>query len=375
MKKIVEITRLFKPGPAVAWVMIFHLIWPASLFAQTASKQGSLPGGIPKGLQNVFSSVPKEGAVTEATVPSMGGDGGSVPFGPANQVHVLGQVKSPGTYRVGSSVRAAEAVAIAGGVAERGSLRNIELRQPGLPPAKIDLFRFFEQGDLGTNPFLQDNDVVFVPFKTKSIRIEGPVKKTGVFELGGETNVWDVIQLAGGFTVGASEKGEIVIVRYQQEKKQTIKVQNVAEELRRTPIQNGDIIVVPHIFTNDKEFDYAFPNLPTDDVFYPSYNDKVYVAGAVLQAGPFDYQGYLTPMDYINMAGPDPQKASLRKIQVMRPDGTRVKKVKHYALSPGDTILVPERKLTGGNVLSWYNTFASSLFTYVSLRSLMKDLD
>lgn len=289
------------------------------------------------------------------------------------QVHILGQVTTPGTYRVGPSVRAAEAIAIAGGVGERGAMRGVELRRYGKTQEKIDLFRFYEQGDLNANPFLQDNDVIFVPFRTQSIRVEGPVKKSGVFELAGEITVWDAIQLAGGFSVGVSQQSEVVIVRYENEKKQIIKIPNIAEELRRTAIENGDIIVVPHIFTKDKQFDYAFPNLPSDNVFYPSYNDQVFVAGAVVKEGPYEYQGHLTVHDYINLAGPDP-RGKLKNPWVSKPDGSRVRNVKKYKLNPGDTIIVPQKKLTGGNFLTWYNTFASSLFTFVSLRSLMKDL-
>lgn len=374
MKKIVEISRLFEPGSAVACFLILFLIWPFPMMAQTAPGRG-LPKGLPGGLESVLKGGQGSGTAQAESEKIQPGGSGGMSLGMENQVHVLGEVKSPGTYRVGASVRAAEVVASAGGIGERGSFRNIELRRLDLAVTRLDLFRFYSRGDLGANPFLQDNDVIFVPFKSKSVRIEGPVKKSGVFELAGETNVWDIIQLAGGFTVGAAQKDEIVVVRYENEKKQMIRVPNVTEELRRTPIQNGDIIVVPHIFTKNREFDYSFPNLPTDDVFYPSYNDQIFVAGAVLKPGSYDYEGHLAMLDYINMAGPDPKKASLKKIQVMRPDGTRVGKVNKHILSPGDTILVPERKLTGGNALSWYNTFASSLFTYVSLRSLIRDLN
>lgn len=376
MKKSIGKSRSFDPGGAVACLMTLFLVWPVPLFAQTAPMR-RMPGSLPSGIEDMLKKPAKNaaGSSSSPVTPTPGGSGSEVLIGLENQVHVLGQVKSPGTYHVGSSARAAEVIAIAGGIAERGSLRSVEVRRTASASMTVDLFRFFEQGDLNANPFLQDNDVIFVPFQTKSVRIEGPVKKPGVYELAGETTVWDIIQLAGGFTVGASQQGQVVMVRYEEEKKQTIRIANVAEELRRTPIQNGDIIVVPHIFTKGKEFDYSFPNLPTDDVFYPSYNDQIYVAGAVLKPGPYDYEGHLTAVDYMNMAGPDPVKAKTRRIRVVRPDGTEIKRVRKYTLSPGDTILVPEKKLTGNNVLTWYNTFASSLFTFVSLRSLIRDID
>lgn len=359
----------------LARFLIFLLLgfWPSSFFAQTAPNRGA-SGGIPSGIGSALINQERNISKTESVTFASGGGTPEVPQGTQNQVHVLGQVKAPGTYRVGSSVRAAEVVALAGGLTERGSMRNVEIRRSDLTLDKIDLFRFYEQGDLNVNPFLQDNDVIFVPFQTKSVRIEGPVKKSGIYELTGETNVWDAVQLAGGFTVGASEQGEIVVVRYENENKTMIKIPNVTEELKRTPLQNGDIVVIPHIFTKDKKFDYAFPNLPMDDVFYPSYNDQIYVAGSVIKPGSYQYQGHLSILDYINMAGPDP-KGNIKGIKILRPDGSEVKRVKKYTLNPGDTIVVPERKLTGSKTLTWYNTFASSLFTFVSLRSLIRDFN
>ncbi|MBI4224450.1 MAG: SLBB domain-containing protein [Deltaproteobacteria bacterium] len=356
---------------ATLLIITLTAFWPSVFWGQNG--KFSLPQNLEKALGSPTGKRIRATPASQEVSVSGGYSGEQSMMGMQYQIHVLGQVQKPGTYRFGPSVRVAEAIAMAGGMAERGGQRSIELRRSGSATEKIDLFRFYEKGDLNANPFLQDYDVIFVPFQARSVRIEGPVRKSGVFELAGEKNIWDVIQLAGGFTVGASEKGEVVVVRYENEKKRMIQVSNVAEELRRTPIQNGDIIVVPHIFTKNKEFDYAFPNLPTDDVFYPSYNDQVYVAGAVLKAGPYEYEGHLTVFDYINMAGPDP-KAKVKATRVMKPDGTEVHKIKKYALNPGDTIVVPNRKLTGTNALTWYNTFASSLFTFVSLRSLMKDL-
>lgn len=289
------------------------------------------------------------------------------------QIHVLGQVESPGTFRFGPSVRVAEAVAGAGNVIPGGSMRHIELRRGSDPARKIDLFRFVVYGDLNFNPFLQDNDVIYVPFAKNSVRIEGPVKKGGTYELVEEKNIWDVIQLAGGYASGASEDGEVVIVRYvESDKKELIKVANIQTELLKTELRGGDIIVVPHIFTKDKEFDYAFPELPADNIFYPSYNDNVFVIGAVTQPGSYPYNAHLGIMQYINMAGPG-ANSKIQSARVMATNGKVIRRPKGYTLNPGDTIVVPEKKLNGGNFLAWYNTFASTVFTAVALRSLLQN--
>lgn len=287
------------------------------------------------------------------------------------QIHVLGQIKQPGTYRVGPSVRVAETIAMAGGLAKTGSLRHIELRQ-GAAKKNVDLFRYIYEGDLNANPFLQDNDVVFVPFVSQSVRIEGPVKKAGIYELADESNVWDVVSLAGGFTNGVSESGDVVVVRYDEhEKKNLIKIPNIGTELEKIPVQTGDVIVIPHIFTRDKKFDYAFSDLPGGNIFFPTYNDNVFVTGAVAQTGPQDYNPVLGIRDYVGLAGPG-AKANIRRTRVLTADGRLIHNIKKYSISPGDTIVVPEKKMTTNNFLSWYNTLASTVFTGVALKSLVE---
>lgn len=301
--------------------------------------------------------------------PSGGGDMWGIA---GYQVHVLGQVARPGTYRLSPSVRLAEAISMAGGMTKQGSLRFIELKQGSGVKRTVDLFRYIYQGDLGANPFLQDNDVIFVPFASQNIRIEGPIKKSGVYELADEKNVWDIVELAGGFTAGVSEQEEVVVIRYvENEKKNLIRVPNVQTELEKVAVQGGDIIVIPHIFTKGKKFDYAFPELPSDNVFYPSYNDNVFVSGAVSQSGPYAYNPVLGIREYVGMAGPGSQ-ANIRGTRILTAEGRIIRNTKKYSLSPGDTIIVPEKKVTTSKVLSWYNTLASTVFTGVALKSLVE---
>ena len=299
---------------------------------------------------------------------SSGGGGGGV--GNDYQIYVLGQVVNPGTYHVGPSIRVAEAVNMAGGADKSGSMRSIQLREAGGKIRQVDLFNFLQNGDLKSNPFIEDNDVVFVPYIESTVRIEGPVKKPGVYELVNEQSVEDVVKLAGGFTMGASEKGEVVIVRYLEDQKNLIKIPNQLADLEKTPIRKGDIIVIPHIFTKNKKFDYNIGSLPFDNVFYPTSNENIFVVGAVTQGGAQAYNPNLGVQDYINIAGPTPL-ARISGSKIMMADGQIRHRTKKYILSPGDTIIVPEKKITVSNILSIYSTFTSTLFSGVALKALI----
>lgn len=357
-------------------LLVYFLVTSFILFPEFSFAQSKIEVmGILKDIKsNTAAGTSKDSSEKTKSTSSQSGGGGTFGggggFGGGGyQVHVLGQVINPGTYRTEPSVRVAEIVAMAGGVQDGGSLRHIELRRVGKASISIDLFLFAQKGNLEANPFLQDNDVVFIPFASQSVRIEGPVKSNGVYELAGEESVWDIVQLAGGYAAGASDRGDITIVRYHDDKKNLVHVPNVMTELRKTKILGGDIIVIPHMFTKGKEFDYNFAELPADNVFYPSYNSNVFVTGAVSQPGPLPYNAMLSIQEYVNIAGPT-QEAKIRSAHIMKANGKIVRNMKKYSISPGDTIIVPNKKLTAGNVLSWYSTFASTVFTGVALKSL-----
>ena len=281
------------------------------------------------------------------------------------QIHILGQVMQPGTYRLPPSTRLAEAIRSAGGVLNTGSQRQVELRRKS-GVERYDLLGFQLKGDLKDNPFLLDNDVIFVPFSEKNVQVVGPVKHPGTFELTSANNhLCDALELAGGFTPGVSIQEPIKIVRYADGKKQVLDVVNAGLELQNFNLQNGDIVIVPHVLGQGREYDYNVASLPADNVFYPSYNDNIYVLGAVAVPGAFSFNPHFVVQDFLSMAGVQ-KTASKHGVYILKADGVKVRRVmskKNYLLSPGDTIVVPERAFRSDNVIKWYSTITTSIIS------------
>lgn len=290
------------------------------------------------------------------------------------QVHLLGQVKRPGTYRLPPSTRMAEALTqFAGGLADNGSHRGVELRRNGRQQA-YDLFRFYMRGDLSNNPFLLDNDIIYVPFSKVNVQIQGPVKRPDTYELSArEQSVWDVVQLAGGFTVGAAHGSSVVVIRYEGGDKKLLEVATREHDLKAFELRNGDIIIIPHILTANRRFDYNISELPADHVFFPSFNDNVFVMGAVVMPGAYPFSPNYSLRDYVNMAGPD-RTAKTGSLRVVNTNGETVAgtRKKGFLLSPGDTIIVPNRSVTADNVIKWYNTVANTIITGFTVRELVR---
>ena len=288
----------------------------------------------------------------------------------AYQIHILGQVRHPGTYRLPPSTRMAEAIDMAGGLAPKGSMRKVELRRNNRTVRTYDLFAFLNDGRLDQNPFLLDNDEIFIPIAKTVISVQGPVNRTGVLELTHEGSLNDVVAVAGGYTVGVIKTEPITVVRYVNGKKVIYNVAMIDGDMANFEVKDGDIIVFPHVLTKGRKFDYNIAQLPNDTLFYPSFNDNVFVMGAVSQPGAYPFNPFYDPRHYINMAGAV-RYANLKKIKILDMNGKEIKYKEGYHLNPGDTVVVPYKAWTTDNVLKWYNTLASTVFTGFALKQLI----
>ncbi|GEM_PF-1005031 len=269
------------------------------------------------------------------------------------QVHILGEVNKPGTYRVSASTRLSEALERAGKILDRGSERRIELRRKEGGSRKVDILSFQLFGNLDANPYLLDNDVIFVPLKDKVVQIAGAVKRPNMYELLSEKTIEDVIHLAGGTSPGFGEGALIKLVRFEEGKKKVLEVQNTLESRKEFQLKNADAIVIPHILTKDKKFDYNLAALPGDSpLFYPSYDERVFVLGAVGRPGPLPFSPYYGVRQYLTLAGGTTKLAKSRKVKIINADGKTYKATSTININPGDTIVVPEKYLPPEGILS-----------------------
>jgi len=85
---------------------------------------------------------------------------------PANQVHVLGEVKTPGAYPYKYDMNLVGALSQAGGLTDVGVSDNILVVRGGLEKPMLiasNMKGFLEKADFSQNIRLQGGDVVYVP--------------------------------------------------------------------------------------------------------------------------------------------------------------------------------------------------------------------
>ena len=118
-------------------------------------------------------------------------------------VNVLGEVESPGTYRLSSFATVFHALYQAGGITEIGSLRQVRVMRRGEELAVVDVYRYIFEGRQDTDIALKEGDVILVPPYEVLAGISGFVRRPMYYELKPGEKIRSLIKYAGGFSGGA----------------------------------------------------------------------------------------------------------------------------------------------------------------------------
>jgi polysaccharide export outer membrane protein len=114
------------------------------------------------------------------------------------RVFIMGEVKQPGGYTVSSFATAFNALYSIGGPLDKGSLRNIKVLRNGKDIATIDIYAYLLGGKCTTDVRLQNNDVVFVPPRGKTVAVTGSVFREAYYELKENDQLSSLLNYCGG---------------------------------------------------------------------------------------------------------------------------------------------------------------------------------
>lgn len=179
------------------------------------------------------------------------------------QVFVLGEVNRPGAYKVSAVSTVSNALMSAGGASSIGSLRKIELRRTGdTLPKQIDFYDLLLRGDKSGDARLRDGDVVFVPVTGALAGIAGNVKRPAVYEMKGETSLYDALELSGG-VIPTAYTQQVQVERIEGNKIRVVLDINAgdAETGRSFKLKDGDFVKVMSITGGDTNAVYLYGNV------------------------------------------------------------------------------------------------------------------
>ncbi len=120
-------------------------------------------------------------------------------------VNFVGEVSFPGVYPVHPFSTLITGLIQAGGIDTTGSLRKIIIRRDqGKKKINFDLYEYILKGNVNIDFQLRDQDIVLVPPRLSTIKIDSAVNRPGIYEfIEGET-IKEMIDYAGGLRPEAS---------------------------------------------------------------------------------------------------------------------------------------------------------------------------
>ena len=128
------------------------------------------------------------------------------------------------------------------------SKRNISIIRKG-DTLEVDLERFKVNGDLKFNPYINQNDIIKIPYKTEFFYVSGGIQKPGKYEYKQGNSILDAIQIAGNFQSGV-DLNKIKITRSFFNKPSTsffIDIKNI----QKVSLMVNDHIMVPHLIIEE----------------------------------------------------------------------------------------------------------------------------
>ena len=185
-------------------------------------------------------------------------------------VNVMGEVRMPGTYTLSAFSTVFNALYMAGGPNDIGTLRDIKIFRANRLIAHVDVYDYILNGK-ASNIHLTDNDVIVVGPYDCLVNITGKVKRPMYYEMKKSESVGTLLKYAGSFTGDAYTRSVRLIRKTGRE----YSVYNVGEfDMNSFHIADGDSITVDSILNR--------------------YENMVEVKGAVFRPGKYQVGGEIT---------------------------------------------------------------------------------
>ena len=196
------------------------------------------------------------------------------------KVEIVGEVVAPGSYTLSAFSTLFNALYMAGGISEFGSLREISVYRNGKAVSKIDVYDYIINGNNTGNIRLQDNDLIVVAPYNAIVNIQGKVKRPMKYEMKSDESLAKLLFYTGGLKGDAYDKNIRVIRKSGRE----YSVHTVAKsDIGTFNLFDGDSVYV--------------------DSIIPRFSNMVEIKGAVFHPGMYQVDGKIrTVLDLLEAA-------------------------------------------------------------------------
>jgi protein involved in polysaccharide export with SLBB domain len=203
------------------------------------------------------------------------------------RVYVVGDVKEPGAYDISALSTPLNALLVAGGPTDTGSMRTLKHYRGRTLVEDVDLYDLLLKGVNAGQSHLQSGDSILIPPIGPQVTVSGQVRRPAIYELHGAQTLDQVLDLAGGVLV-SGELGRIRVERIQaHERKVMLNLDlptdgnhdGLRQAFTKFSMQDGDYVTVSRIL--------------------PHTDQTVYLQGHVFRPGPYPFKDGATVKDLI----------------------------------------------------------------------------
>ena len=186
-------------------------------------------------------------------------------------VNIAGEVNAPGTYTMSAFSTVFNALYMAGGISDLGTLRHIKVYRNNRLISTVDVYDYILNGKATGNVKLTDNDMIIVESYDCLVNISGRVKRPMYYEMKQDESLSSLIKYAGGFASDAYRSS----VRVLRKNGALHSVHTVGEfDMGTFKMADGDSVSVDSILNR--------------------YQNMVEVIGAVFRQGKYNIGGDVT---------------------------------------------------------------------------------
>ena len=214
------------------------------------------------------------------------------------KVHILNEVRLPGTFTLSAFSTVFNALYAAGGPSDNGTLRAIQLIRKNKKIAEIDVYDLLMNGTANLDVQLQDQDVILVNPYLARVNVIGEVKRPLIFEVTPEDTLDALIRYAGGFT-DLDFKDRISVSRITGNQRSISDV--FGNQLGLFTLKGGDEIAVGRVLDR--------------------FSNRIQIKGAVFRPGTFALTEGLTLTQIIKNADGLKGDAYTQRASILRTKG------------------------------------------------------
>ncbi|MCC5941049.1 MAG: SLBB domain-containing protein [Balneolaceae bacterium] len=194
-------------------------------------------------------------------------------------VSMIGEVRQPGSYTVSSLASVFNMLYAAGGPSRSGTWRGIQIIRGDSVVTEFDLYDLIVHANQRDNIRLKDQDIIRIPPYMNRVRLNGEVKRPGIYEMKDGETLSDLVEFSGGFSEEAYTD-RIVLHRKTNIQRS---ISDVAwPEGGSIEMRNGDEIEIKRILDR--------------------YENRVRIEGAVYREGDFELTEGMTLTDLLEKA-------------------------------------------------------------------------